>query len=266
MIEAHWGLARKPFANTPDPAFLVRLPAVEEAFARLLYDVTEVRGGLSLVTGDIGCGKTMLAHALLDRLAGTPYEATALGSPRLTPVQLLQAVLTAVGAPRAPRGKHALVQALGAQLVREHAHGRRPVLVVDEGQLATATLLEEVRLLTNFEDRHDKHIHVVLVGQPELRARVAAQPQIDQRIGLRAHMTPFDPEEVETYVTHRLRVAGANGTPIFEPDALAALARRSGGVPRLINNLATQALFVAAARGCRTVDAELVNDVADDRE
>ena len=265
MIEQHWGLLRKPFANTPDPAFLVRLPAVEEAFARLFYDVTEVRGGLSLVTGDIGCGKTMLAHALLDRLAGTPWEATALGSPRLTPVQLLQAVLAAVGGTRVPRGKHQLVQALGGQLAREHARGRRPVLIVDEGQLATANLLEEVRLLTNFEDRHDKHIHVVLVGQPELRARVAAQPQIDQRVGLRAHMTPLDPEDVETYVCHRLRVAGANGTPIFEREAIDTLAARSGGVPRVINNLATQALFVAAARGDRTVGAELVNDVADDR-
>ncbi|MBI2795593.1 MAG: AAA family ATPase [Gemmatimonadetes bacterium] len=266
MIEDYWGLRRKPFANTPDPAFFVRLPDVDEAFARLLYDVTEVRGGLSLVTGDIGCGKTMLAHALVDRLAGTPCEATVLHSPRLTPVQLLQAVLHAAGGTRAPRGKHPLVQALAAHLKQQHAAGRRPVFVVDEAQLATPTLLEEVRLLTNFEDRSDKHVHVVLVGQPELRARIATLPQINQRVGLRAHLVPLELADVETYVAQRLRVAGANGRPIFAAEALAALAARSGGVPRLINNIATQALFVAAARGERVVGAGLVDDVADDRE
>ena len=266
MIEAFWGLARKPFANTPDPAFFVRSAEVDEAFARLLYDVAEVRGGLSLVTGDIGCGKTMLAHALVDRLAGTPHEATVLHSPRLTPVQLLQAVLLSLGVSRAPRGKHPLVQALGAHLRQQHAAGRRPVLVVDEAQLAAPTLLEEVRLLSNFEDRADKHLHVVLVGQPELRARIASLPQIDQRVGLRAHVTPLEPVEVETYVVRRLDVAGANGRRIFGDPALGVLATRSLGVPRLINNLATQALFVAAARGERLVGADLVSDVADDRE
>ena len=265
MIEAFWGLTRKPFANTPDPAFFVPLPEVEEALARLRYDVMEVRGGLSLVTGDIGCGKTMLAHTLVDRLVGTPFEATVLHSPRLTPVQLLQAVLQALGATRAPRGKHPLVQALAAHLKQQHAAGRRPVFVVDEAQLATPTLLEEVRLLTNFEDRTDKHLHVVLVGQPELRTRVAALPQIDQRVGLRAHLTPLDPADVETYVVHRLTVAGANGRAIFAGDAIGALSSRSGGVPRLINHIATQALFIAAARGDRVIGAELVDDVADDR-
>ena len=266
MMERHWGLTRKPFANTPDPAFLVSHPGFEEAFARLYYDVTEARGGLSLVTGEIGCGKTMLTHALLDRLAGTPFRAIVLGTPRLTPAELLRTLLRSTDGPPAPRGRHALVEALGEQLARVHAEGRRPVLVVDEAQLSTPSLLEEVRLLTNYEDRTEKHIHVVLVGQPELRARVAKQPQIDQRVGLRAHVVPLDAGEVAAYVTHRLAVAGANGRRIFEPAAVGALGLRSGGVPRLINNLATQALFVAAARGDRCVSAELVADVAEDRE
>jgi general secretion pathway protein A len=137
---------------------------------------------------------------------------------------------------------------------------------VDEAQLATPSLLEEVRLLTNFEDRRDKHIHVVLVGQPELRARVAKQRQIDQRVGLRAHVVPLDVDEVVAYVTHRLRVAGGERARVFSDDALARLATLSGGVPRLINNLATQAMFVAAARGERLVGADLVDDVAEDRE
>ena len=268
MIEQYWGLARKPFANTPDPAFVFPSPMFEEGFARLVYDVTGIRGGLSLVTGDVGCGKTMLARALMEKLAGTPHEAIALATPRLTAAQLLQAIAEATGMEKVPRQKHALVKALGEHLALVHATGRRVTLVVDEAQLVPATLLEEIRLLTNYEDRSDKHLHVVLLGQPELRERVARQAQIDQRISLRFALQALDADEVGAYVRHRLTVAGANGNAgrMFADGALAQLAARTNGVPRLVNNLATQALFVGAMRQAREVDAELVDAVADDRE
>ena len=268
MIEEYWGLARKPFANTPDPAFVFPSPTFEEGFARLLYDVTEIRGGLSLVTGDVGCGKTMLARALMEKLAGTPHEAIALATPRLTATQLLQALGEATGMEKMPRQKHQLVQALGAHLAAVHASGRRMTLVVDEAQLVPAALLEEIRLLTNYEDRTDKHLHVVLLGQPELKNRVTRSPQLDQRVSLRFALQPLDADEVGEYVRHRLTVAGANGNAsrVFAEGALAQLAERTGGVPRLVNNLATQALFVGAMRQAREIDAELVDAVADDRE
>jgi general secretion pathway protein A len=136
---------------------------------------------------------------------------------------------------------------------------------VDEAQLAGPSLLEEIRLLTNYEDRQDKHLHVVLLGQPELRARVRERPQIDQRVSLRFHVEPMEEADVRGYAEHRLRVAGAKA-PIFTDDAHRVLAARSGGVPRRVNTLATQALFVAAMRALTAVDAELVGDVADDQE
>jgi general secretion pathway protein A len=264
MIEEYWSLQRKPFANSPDPAFVYHSPAFDEGFARLLYDVTEIRGGLSLVTGDIGCGKTMLAHALVARLAGTPHEVSVLATPKLTPVQLLQAVAMLTGMEKPPRAKHLLVPALGAHLAAVHATGRRPVLLIDEAQLVPSSLLEEIRLLTNYEGTADKHVHVVLLGQPELRERIARAPQIDQRISLRYHVDPLDADEVPPYVRHRLNVAGAGTRPIFGDDALATLAERGAGVPRVINTLATQALFVGAMRGMKSLDASLVGDVADD--
>jgi type II secretory pathway predicted ATPase ExeA len=264
MIEAHWKLARRPFANTPDPAFVYRSPAFAEGFARLLYDATDLRGGLSLITGEIGCGKTMLAAALAERLAGGPCDVVALPYPRVTPSQLLAVLAGGLGIERVPRGKLALIEGLGARLGELHRNGRRPVLVVDEAQLAGPSLLEEIRLLTNHEDRQDKHLHVVLLGQPELRERVRLRPQIDQRVSLRFHVEPMDADDVRGYVEHRLRVAGAAGS-IFTAEALATLASRSGGVPRRVNTLATQALFVGAMRKVEAVDGELVADVADDQ-
>ena len=266
MIEQYWKLKGKPFSNTPDPAFIYHSPTFDEGFARLMYDVTELRGGLSLVTGDIGCGKTMLANALVDRLRDTPHAVTVLASPRLSAMQLLRAVSDALGMVKPPRAKHELIRALGEHLARLHDEGRRPVLLVDEAQLVLPALLEEIRLLTNFESRTDKHLHVVLLGQPELRDRIAKQKQIDQRISLRYHLPPLEAEEVAEYVRHRLQVAGANGAAIFGDDTFPVLAERTGGVPRLVNNLATQALFVGALRKVPRVDAELVRDVADDSE
>jgi general secretion pathway protein A len=265
MTEAHWKLARRPFANTPDPAFVYRSPAFAEGFARLVYDATELRGGLSLVTGEIGCGKTMLAGALAERLAGSACDVVALPYPRVTPSQLLALLARGVGIEPVPRGKLAVIEALGARLGELHRNGRRPVLVVDEAQLAGPSLLEEIRLLTNHEDRQDKHLHVVLLGQPELRERVRRRPQIDQRVSLRFHVEPMAAAEVRGYVAHRLHVAGAT-REIFTADAIAALAERSGGVPRRVNTLATQALFVGGMRQLDAIDGALVADVADDQE
>jgi general secretion pathway protein A len=265
MIEAHWGLERRPFANTPDPAFVYRSPAFAEGFARLLYDATDLRGGLSLITGEIGCGKTMLAHALADRLAGTPSAVVTLPYPKVTPAQMLATLGRGLGMERLPRGKVPLIEGIGARLADLHRNGTRPVLVVDEAQLAGSSLLEEIRLLSNYEDRQDKHLHVVLLGQPELRERVRARPQIDQRVSLRFHVEPMEESDVRGYVEHRLRVAGAQRA-LFADAAYPALAARSGGIPRRVNTLATQALFVGAMRAVPTIDAELVQDVADDQE
>ena len=266
MIERYWGLERRAFANTPDPDFVYRSSAFAEALARLLYDATELRGGLSLITGEIGCGKTMLAQTLASQLAGSPTDVILLPYSRVTPAQLLGVVARGIGLERPPRGKLALFEALAARLAELHRNARRPVLVVDEAQLASPALLEEIRLLTNFEDRQDKHLHVVLLGQPELRDRVRQRPQIDQRISLRFHVEPMETDDVRGYVEHRVRVAGGDAARVFAREAVDTLAERSGGVPRRLNTLATQSMFVAAMRTLHQIDAVLVRDVADDQQ
>jgi type II secretory pathway predicted ATPase ExeA len=266
MIEEFWGLQRRAFANTPDPDFVYRSPSFAEGFARLVYDATELRGGLSLITGEIGCGKTMLAQALSDGLVDSPCDVIALPYPKVTPSQMLATVARGIGIETPPRGRLDVIVALRERLREQHAAGRRPVLLVDEAQLATPSLLEEIRLLTNFEDRQDKHLHVVLLGQPELRDRVRKRPQIDQRVSLRFHVEPMEPDDVRGYVAHRLKVAGRAKGEIFTPAAMAVLAARSGGVPRRVNTLATQGLFVGAMRRLSEVDELLMTDVADDQE
>ena len=266
MIEEFWGLDRRAFANTPDPMFVYRSPSFAEGFARLVYDATELRGGLSLITGEIGCGKTMLAQALVDRLADSPCNVVTLPYPKVTPTQMLTTVARGIGIDSPPRGKLDVIIAVRERLRVLHDEGRRPVMVVDEAQLATPSLLEEIRLLTNFEDRADKHIHVVLLGQPELRDRVRKRPQIDQRVSLRFHVEPMEADDVRGYVEHRLQVAGRKGGVSFTPGAMSMLALRSGGVPRRVNTLATQALFVGAMRRLPEIDGALMTDVADDQE
>lgn len=266
MIEQHWGFARRAFANSPDPDFIFRSAAFTEGLARLMYDATQLRGGLSLITGEIGCGKTMLAQAFASHLSGSPSDVIALRYSKVTPAALLAVIARGLGLEKPPRGRLPLVEALAARLAELHRNARRPVLVVDEAQLASAPLLEEIRLLTNFEDRQDKHLHVVLLGQPELRDRVRKRPQIDQRVSLRFHVEPMDMDDARGYVEHRVRVAGGDASRIFSPDAVGVLADRSAGIPRRLNTLATQSLFVGAMRSLHQIDAELVRDVADDQE
>jgi hypothetical protein len=182
VIERHWGLERRAFANTPDPEFVYRSPAFAEALARLLYDATQLRGGLSLITGEIGCGKTMLAQTVAAQLTGSPTDVIALAYPKVTPAQMLGRLALGIGLERPPRGKLPLIEAIGARLADLHRNARRPVLVVDEAQLASPSLLEEIRLLTNFEDRQDKHLHVVSARAARAE-RPGAEPAADRSAG-----------------------------------------------------------------------------------
>jgi len=194
--------------------------------------------------------------AMAAQLAGSPTDVIVLSYPKMTPVQLLGRLARGIELEDAPRARVALIEAIGVRLADLHRNARRPVLVVDEAQLASPSLLEEIRLLTNFEDRQDKHLHVVLLGQPELRERIRKRRQIDQRVSLRFHVEPMERNDVRGYLEHRLSAAGGDAARVFSSEAVDALAERSGGVPRRLNTLATQSLFVGAMRAIHQIDAE----------
>ena len=262
MYEAYYGLREKPFRKTPDPRYLFLNEVYEEALEQLLYAVEEME--LALLTGEVGSGKTLLSRALVDRV-GERYEIGMILNPRLTPRQFLRTVAAEVGVETPRFHASDLLDQIHERLLALDAQGRAALLIVDEAHLIPGKpTFEEIRLLTNFQLDDRNLIGVVLVGQPELRERLrhGAYRALTQRIGAQFHLTPLSFEDSAAYIRHRLAVAGTS-RPLFSPGALRALHQASGGVPRVINHLATQALLEGMARGAQTVDEGVVAAVSE---
>lgn len=253
MYAEYFGLRDRPFRKTPDPRYLFLSEGHEEALEQLLFAVEEME--LALLTGEVGAGKTLLTRALVDRV-GDGHEVGMILNPRLPPRQFLSAVAAELGVaePRF-RGRELLDQIHERLLALDEA-GRPALLIVDEAHLIPGrATFEEIRLLTNFQLDDRNLIAVVLVGQPELRARLekkAFRP-LTQRIGADFHLRALDAAEAADYVRHRVAVAG--GMPgLFSPAAIETLHQASAGIPRVLNHLATQALLEAMGRGLTAVD------------
>ncbi|MCS4503405.1 AAA family ATPase [Arhodomonas aquaeolei] len=262
MYEAAYGLHGRAFALPPDPGFLFLGRAHREALAHLVYGVRE-RTGFVLLTGEVGTGKTLLARALLERLPGD-VDTAWLYRPAESTEGFVAAVLRELGeTPEPDADATALVAQLNRRLLDAHARGRTTVLLVDEAQTLPAAVLEQLRLLTNLETRHEKLLQILLVGQPELAATLARTDmrQVAQRITARYHLRPFERGETRAYVRHRLSAAG--GDPgLFTEGAVRALHEASGGIPRLINVIADRALLGGYARGRRRIGRGLVRQAA----
>jgi type II secretory pathway predicted ATPase ExeA len=260
MFEEFFGLTTKPFGKTPDPGFLYESPQHREALARLEYAVEEK--DLALLVGDIGSGKTTLSRALIDRI-GETRPVVLLINPRLTPTQLLRAIARGLGMEPA-RFRNDLLDQLHTRLYELYEEKREPVLIIDEAQLIpTKATFDEIRLLTNFQLDDQNLLSVVLVGQPELSTRLdrEAYAPLRQRIGMRYALGPLSQEETLEYIEHRIRVAGGQRNP-FSRSAMEEIHTLSGGVPRVINTLATTALLDAFGEDMETIDPARINAAA----
>ena len=265
MYEAFYGLSDKPFRKTPDPRYLFLNESYEEALERLAFAVEEVE--LALLTGEVGCGKTLLTRALVDRL-GDRYEVGMILNPRLAPRQFLRTVARELGVAEPSFQASDLLDQIHARLLELDEKGRPALLVVDEAHLIPGKpTFEEIRLLTNFQLDDRNLIAIVLVGQPELRERLqhGAYRALTQRIGAEFHLTPLSADDAVAYVRHRLRVAGATRA-VLSDSAIRRLHGASRGVPRVLNHLATQALLEGMARGAAVVDEEVASAAVADRE
>ena len=243
MFEEFFGFTAKPFGKTPDPAFLYESDQHREALARLEYAVEEKE--LALLVGDIGSGKTTLSRALIDRI-GESRPVILLINPRLTPVQLLRSVAQGLGITPA-KFRNELLDQIHTKLFELYEEKREPLLMIDEAQLIpTKATFDEIRLLTNFQLDDQNLLSVLLIGQPELDWRLdrPAYAPLRQRIGMRYSLGPLSLDETLRYIEHRIRVAGAPRNP-FSRSAMEEIHATSGGIPRLINTLATTALLDA---------------------
>jgi type II secretory pathway predicted ATPase ExeA len=263
MYKAFYGLKERPFGKTPDPRFLYLAPQYEEAMARLQYAVEERE--IAVLTGDIGCGKTTLSRALMDQ--NERDQVILIVNPRLTPTQLLRELALRLDLQPA-HYRADLVDQISDRLLELNQEGRGAVLIVDEAQLIPGKpTFDEIRLLSNFQLDDANLVAILLIGQPELRQRLKhpAYAALRQRVGMWYHLDSLNPQETEAYVRFRLEVAGADGD-VFAPGALAAIHQHSRGIPRLINNLCTNALLTAFGKEERPVSAATVREAAREME
>lgn len=261
MYERFYDLRERPFALSPDPDYLYPSRVHREALDYLRYGL-ESHAGFVVITGEIGSGKTTLLQTLLRGVDNQTTVARIVNT-MLEPRELLETIMIDFGLEPAGKSKPLLLRDLAQYLVDQRLAGRMVLLVIDEAQNLSLGALEELRMLSNLETEKSKLLQVVLVGQPNLREKLAATEleQLRQRITVSYHLQPLDAEETANYINHRLRKA-AIGSPLeFPRDATDAIHARSRGVPRIINVICDAALVFGYAEERRTMNLDLVQEV-----
>jgi general secretion pathway protein A len=271
MYESYYGFSEKPFSLTPDPKYVYRSESYANAIELLQYAIAR-REGFVVITGDRGTGKTTLCRALAEKVDRRTFTALVL-NPFSSEEDLLRAILQDLGVvsrgeeqagTRKPT-KQELVRTLHDFLLSLVPIGARAVLVVDEAQSLPLSILEQIRILSNFETDREKLLQIFLVGQlslvpllrsPELR-------QLDQRVSIRYQLKPLREEEVAGYVAHRLAVVNPAHGVVFSPTALRVVHDYTGGIPRLINRLCDRALVDGSSSQTTRIDEALIATAAE---
>jgi general secretion pathway protein A len=267
MYKRFYGLTRSPFELSPDPSFFYPTRHHNEAFAVLNYCVLR-RKGFVVVTGEVGTGKTLLLRCLLDALNRNKISSAFVYNPRLSVTEFLAYVLNDLRVPFTNGTKGEMLSALNEFLLIRSRRGSTTVLVVDEAQLLTWELMEEIRLLTNLETSQYKLLQIVMVGQPELDRKIDSDElrQLKQRIGMRCRLEPLDLQDLKGYIQRRLQVAGANSrsATLFSDQAIEALLHYSRGIPRLVNTLCENSLISGYGQQAKQITPDIVRESAID--
>jgi general secretion pathway protein A len=263
MYQRFFGLRESPFNVNPDPRYLFLTRHIQEALAGLTYGIQN-RKGFILLTGEVGTGKTTLLNRLLDWLHGQRVATAFIFNSKLDVNQLFDYTMADFGIPCETREKSQVLLRLNQWLLERYRAGEAAVLIVDEAQNLSLDVLEEIRLLTNLETSTEKLLQIVLTGQPELEEKLKLPQlrQLRQRITLRCRTSPLTLEETFGYIAERLRIAGANGEPIFSKEAIETIHVYARGIPRVVNLLCEHSLINAYVDHLRPVPAHLVEEVA----
>lgn len=264
MYEGFYGLKERPFALLPDPSFLYLSKGHSTALTLLRYSIMN-RQGFTVVSGEVGGGKTTLINRLLDEMKSgmtvglINFTTRSFGD-------MAEWIMMAYGLPYKGKSKVELYDDFVQFMIREYAAGRPVVLIVDEAQNLGIRGLEEIRMLSNVNTGKEYLLHVILVGQPELRSLLQSPQlrQLTQRVSVAFHLKRLTDEEVEQYIVHR--VAHAGGPPdLFDPEAVRLIAAASEGIPRLINTFCDLALVYGFSEEKPRVGATEVRAVLEDR-
>ena len=264
MYEEFYGLREKPFSILPDPDFIYWGRAHSMAFAMLEYSIIN-QAGFTVITGEVGCGKTTLIRHLLDNV---PEDITVgvISNTNDQVDQLLQWVLLAFGQPYDADTTVGQFHQLTHFLQESYAAGKRCALVIDEAQNLGATSLEQLRMLSNINTNKDQLLQLILVGQPELKSLLQRPElrQFAQRVSSDFHLRRLNFRETVAYIDHRLALAGQS-TPLFTEAAIETLFEASEGTPRILNILCDTALVYGFSNGAHEVTRDIVEQVIEDK-
>jgi len=263
MYQRFFGLRESPFNVNPDPRYLFLTRQTQEALAGLTYGIQN-RKGFILLTGEVGTGKTTLLNRLLGWLRGQRVATAYIFNSKLGVNDLFDLMMAEFEISCESREKSQIVLRLNQWLLERYRAGETAVLIIDEAQNLSDEVLEEIRLLTNLETSTEKLLQIVLTGQPELEEKLKAPQvrQLRQRITLRCRTAPLTLEETFGYIAERLRIAGANGEPIFSKEAIETVHTYSCGIPRVVNLLCEHSMINAYVDSLRPVPAHVVEEVA----
>lgn len=266
MYNEYWGLTEKPFENTANARFLYYTPQHEEAFSRLTYAVNEEKGA-ALLTGVFGCGKTVIAQALIGSLNKAKYEVAFIVNPQLSHVELLREIVYDLGIRESlPTLKTDIMHLLNERLLQNMDDGKNTVVIIDEAHLIEdKVIFEELRLLLNLQEKNKFLLTLIFLGQPELKEKIKNIKQLEQRISVKYHLSGLDPAQTAKYIQYRLEVASVTRN-IFEDESLDAIYDSSGGIPRRINQICDMALLTAFGRKQQTVNRQTIDEVIEDFE
>jgi type II secretory pathway predicted ATPase ExeA len=266
MYRKFFNLQTSPFGTSPDPRFLYMMPHTREALAGLEYGISE-RKGFTVLTGEVGTGKTTLLRCALGALGQRRVHTSFVFNPLLDPLDFLEFVLTDFGLTPNSRTKSGMLLQLNRWLIERFRSQETCVVVVDEAQNLSWELLEEIRLLTNLESSSEKLLQIVLSGQPELeeKLRHPSVRQLRQRIFLWCRTQPLTAEQTGEYIAERLRIAGTTNA-IFSPEAVQLIFTYSRGIPRTINLICEHSLILGYVEQIPVIPASLIAHVATDLE